>query len=104
MKRFISTVLIALMIFTIVPTSAMAISGSFPIPNITLKNMEIPALEAGKINTLQLAFENVGNAFDIVLTPSFGDDTPFIPTNITDSINITNPSQPFDLKLNVKSG
>lgn len=103
MKRFISTILIAIMIFTILPTSNVN-AIPFPIPNITLKNMEIPVIQAGKINTISLQLENVGTAHNILLTPNFGDNTPFIPTNITDSIKIDNPSQPFDLKLNVASG
>ena len=103
MKRFISTVLIALMIFTIVPTSAMASSTSIPAPNMTLKNMEMPVLKAGQVNTITLQFENAGAANNIVVTPQLGEGTPFLPTNITDSINVTNSSQPFDLKLNVKS-
>jgi len=103
MKRFVSTVLIALMIFTILPSSSFAGSISFPAPNMNLKNMEMPVLKAGEINTITLQFENAGAANNIVLTPQLGEGTPFLPTNITDSMNITNSSQPFDLNLNVKS-
>lgn len=103
MKRFISTILIAIMIFTILPTSAMASVMSYPAPNMTLKNMEMPVLKAGQINKITLQFENAGAANSIVVTPQLGEGTPFLPTNITDSINVPNSGQPFDLNLNVKS-
>lgn len=103
MKRFISTILIAIMIFAILPTSAMASVMSYPAPNMTLKNMEMPVLKAGQINKITLQFENAGAANSIVVTPQLGEGTPFLPTNITDSINVPNSGQPFDLNLNVKS-
>lgn len=91
------------MIFTILPTSAMASVMSYPAPNMTLKNMEMPVLKAGQINKITLQFENAGAANSIVVTPQLGEGTPFLPTNITDSINVPNSGQPFDLNLNVKS-
>lgn len=100
MKRIISLTLV--LIFILIPLSDLSYaSATFPEPNITIKNQDMPELQAGKVNTIKLQLENASSVFNIVCTPELGKGTPFLPSNITESIAISNPYQPFELKLNV---
>lgn len=100
MKRIISLTLV--LIFILIPLSDLSYaSATYPEPNITIKNQDMPELQAGKVNTIKLQLENTSTAFNIVCTPELGKGTPFLPSNITESIAISNPYQPFELKLNV---
>jgi hypothetical protein len=100
LKRIISFALV--LILMLIPLSDLAYAtASIPEPQITIKNQDIPELQAGKVNTIKLQLENTNSAFNIVCTPQIGEGTPFLPSNITESIAISNPNQPFELKLNV---
>ncbi len=100
MKRIISLTLV--LIFILIPLSDLSYaSATFPEPNITIKNQDMPELQAGKVNTIKLQLENISSASNIICTPQIGEGTPFLPSNITESIAISNPYQPFELKLNV---
>ena len=100
MKKIISFTLV--LIFMLIPLSDLAYASVIiPEPNITIKNQDMPELMAGKVNTIKLQLENINSASNIICTPEIGEGTPFLPSNITESIAISNPYQPFELKLNV---
>jgi len=100
LKRVICFVLV--FIFMFIPISNISLASIIiPEPNITIKNQDMPQLQAGKVNTISLQLDNINSASNIILTPKLGEGTPFLPSNITESIAITNPYQPFELKLNV---
>lgn len=100
MKRIISLTLV--LIFILIPLSDLSYASVvIPAPNITIKNQDMPELQAGKVNTIKLQLDNISSASNIICTPQIGEGTPFLPSNITESIAISNPYQPFELKLNV---
>ena len=100
MKRIISLTLV--LIFILIPLSDLSYaSATYPEPNITIKNQDMPELQAGKVNTIKLQLENTSTAFNIICTPHSEKGKPYLPSNITESIAISNPYQPFELKLNV---
>jgi hypothetical protein len=76
LKRIISLTLV--LIFILIPLSDLSYASVIiPEPNITIKNQDMPELQAGKVNTIKLQLENINSAFNIVCTPELGEGTPF---------------------------
>jgi hypothetical protein len=102
MKRFLSLILIFVFLFSIVPIDVWANTLSLPV--ITVEDMDIPTVDAGKSSTVTLNLKAIGNsAYDVVVTPVFTE--PFTPNNITNNISVgniyagSNKTTPLELDL-----
>lgn len=85
MKRFISSILILLLLITVIPISAFANNSSIYKPAFSIDSGDIPSIDAGHSKTVQLNLRNSGGrAYDVKVTPLL--EEPFSSNNLTNAI------------------
>lgn len=93
MKRFLSILLAAILVLMQMPTAGFANTGSnlsstFK-PVFSIEGGEVPNGNAGGKVTVPLTVKNNGNnAKNLVITPIFGENSPFTPNNLTETITV----------------
>lgn len=92
MKRFLSILLIAILVIIQIPVIGFAEPGNISSlykPVFSIEGGSVPNGNAGGRVNIPLSIKNNGgSAKDLVITPSFGPDSPFTPNNLTESITV----------------
>lgn len=92
MQKSICSILAFLILFAIVPISVFAteVETEFYQPFLSIKNQDIPSIDPDDTKTIRFSLENTGEAEarDIIMTPIFGENTPFTTNDFTNSISI----------------
>ena len=102
MKRFLSLILIFILLLTSLPMAAWA--EKYPQPTIVVEDMNIPTIDPGKKKTITLNLKAIGNsAYDVVVTPEFTE--PITSDNFTTRISLgnININKTVPLKLEIKA-
>lgn len=102
MKRFLSLILIFILLLTSLPMAAWA--EKYPQPTIVVEDMDIPTIDPGKKKTITLNLKAIGNsAYDVVVTPEFTE--PITSDNFTTRISLgnININKTVPLKLEIKA-
>lgn len=102
MKRFLSLILIFILLLTSLPMAAWA--EKYPQPTIVVEDMDIPTIDPGKKKTITLNLKAIGNsAYDVVVTPEF--TKPITSDNFTTRISLgnININKTVPLKLEIKA-
>ncbi|MDR7869502.1 MAG: hypothetical protein RIN55_01495 [Tissierellaceae bacterium] len=100
MKRFLACILTFVIILTAIPIQGWADTLDKPI--ISVEDMDIPTIDAGKTSTITLNLKAIGNsAYDVVVTPVFTE--PLTTNNLTNNISVGNitGSKTASLKLDL---
>lgn len=91
MKRFLSILLVVLLVVMQVPNVGMADNSvKYYQPTLGIKSDSVPSVNAGSSTSIDLIIENSGSnhAKSVVVIPTFGADSPFTPNNLTESLSI----------------
>ncbi|NLY45632.1 MAG: hypothetical protein GX053_06540 [Tissierella sp.] len=98
MKRFLSIMLIFVLIVTAMPLQVWAeevlrpTGRSFPEPIITVTDMDMPSIDPGKSKNVSLTIQSMGNhALDVMVNPRFTE--PISSNNFSSSISIGDINQ-----------
>lgn len=110
MKRFLSILLIIMLVVVQVPSMGLAksIEISAYEPALGIENAEIPVVKAGENTTLSFKIiNNNAGARDVILTPFFDSGSPFESNSLTNSISLgtinTSSGKPVNIDLKVSS-
>lgn len=99
MKRILSVFLVILLIIIQIPSVGMASKlpnnqevtnpSSYYKPSLMIEDGLIPEVNAGTSISVEFELKNSGyTATDIIVTPVFGNDSPFTSNNLTNSIPV----------------
>jgi hypothetical protein len=98
MKRYLSFFLVAILVIMQIPSISIAApqdiilpsntdSSSYYKPSLVIEDGLIPEVNAGTNIAVEFELKNTGyTATDIIVTPAFGNDSPFTSNNLTNSI------------------
>ncbi|MCK9444008.1 MAG: hypothetical protein M0Q14_05735 [Tissierellaceae bacterium] len=105
MRKYLSIFLAALLVLTFVPSTIFANNTIYQ-PSFSIEPDDMPNLMAGTSKTIKFILKNSSNnAWDVVMTPEFEDNSPFTSTNLTNRISIGrvngNNKVPVDLNLSI---
>ena len=104
MKRFLVCILTFVLILSAIPIHVLAEESTNILdkPIISIEDMDIPSIDAGKSTTVTLNLKAIGNsAYDVVVTPVFTE--PLTTNNLTNNISVGNitGSNKMPLKLDL---
>lgn len=91
MKRFLSIILMLLLIINMVPI--VGVAADVYEPAITIENAQIPLVNPGSATSITLYIKNSGGvAQNVTMTPIFDGEGPFKANGLTSSISVPNIS------------
>ncbi len=93
MKKFLSTILVLLLVLTQLPLTVLAkedeLDKSKLLPVFSIENTDIPQGDAGSTVSLSMNIKNTGySAKDVIITPVFEGTSPFTVNNLTNSVTL----------------
>lgn len=91
MNRFLSILLIIMLVIMQVPNMVLAdINESSYEPSLSIKSSDVPSVKAGTRTSINLVIQNgnTNQAKNVVITPTFGPDSPFSPNNLTETLSV----------------
>ncbi len=107
MKQISSILLAIILIITGLPMEGLA-ANSYYEPSLSIESSGVPSVSAGSSTSIDLKIKNNGSnhAKNVVITPTFGGDSPFTPNNLTESLSVgeinANSSKTVKFNITVK--